>query len=36
MAQKIPFFELFSGVVLDWGLRSLLDCAYRTDVVVEG
>ena len=35
MAQKIPFFELFSGVVLDWGLRSLLDGAYLTAVEVE-
>ena len=35
MAQKIPFFELFSSVVLDWGLRSLLDGAYLTAVEVE-
>ncbi len=35
MPQKIPFFELFHSLTLDWGLRSLLDGAHLTAVEVE-
>ena len=30
MAQKIPFFELFSNLTLSWEQRVLLDSAYLT------
>ena len=35
MAQKIPFFDLFHSLPLEWDLRVQLDGAYLTAVELE-